>query len=154
MTSRGLTLNELIDELSDGFRSEWSTKFDHMEEVFMPDKQGNEKPRLPFNQYIVEWGYHPLYEGALQNPNGIMAKMAKKNGKSYRAVYKIPSLSGAEFEAVVVCGSTMNCSGDAPYEVIMPTPWLDKDDDLPLGEQTDEDLTVLLAKLIAYAKEY
>lgn len=145
-TSTGLTLDQLIEE--------WNNKFDHMEEVFMPDKQGNEKPRLPFNEYIVEWGYHPLYENALHNPGGIMAKMAKKHGKSFRAVYKIPSLSGAEFSASVICGATMHCTIDAPYEVRMPTPWMDRNDDEPLGEQTDEDLMVLLAKLIAYAKEY
>jgi hypothetical protein len=127
-------------------------EFDHMHEVFLPDKHGDEKPRLPFSEYIVEWGYHPMYESALQNPNGIMSQMARKNGKSFRAIYSIPCKGGAMMKVSVVCGATMHCSANAPYEVLMPNIWQDSED--PFGYQTDEDLMILLAKLIAYAKEY
>ena len=140
----GRTLDQMV--------SDRVTEFDHMQEVFLPDKHGDEKPRLPFSEYIVEWGYHPMYESALQNPDGIMSQMARKNGKSFRAVYSIPCKGGAMMKASVVCGATMHCSANAPYEVDMPNIWQNSED--PFGYQTDEDLMILLAKLIAYAKEY
>jgi hypothetical protein len=139
----GRTLDQLLEDRH--------AVFDRMEEVFLPDKHGNEKPKLPFNKYIVEWGYHSMYESALRNPNGIMAEMARKNGKSYKAKYSIPCTSGAVFTVSVVCGSTMHCSAEAPYEVMMPNVWEDSDE--PFGYQTDEDLMILLAKLINHAKE-
>ena len=140
----GRTLDQMI--------SDRVKEFDHMQEVFLPDKHGDEKPRLPFSEYIVEWGYHPMYESALQNPDGIMSQMARKNGKSFRAIYSIPCKGGATMKVSVVCGATMHCSANAPYEVDMPNIWQNSED--PFGYQTDEDLMILLAKLIAYAKEY
>ncbi len=140
----GRTLDQMV--------SDRVKEFDHMQEVFLPDKHGDEKPRLPFSEYIVEWGYHPMYESALQNPDGIMSQMARKNGKSFRAIYSIPCKGGATMRVSVVCGATMHCSANAPYEVDMPNIWQDSED--PFGYQTDEDLMILLAKLIAYAKEY
>ncbi len=140
----GRTLDQMV--------SDRVKEFDHMQEVFLPDKHGDEKPRLPFSEYIVEWGYHPMYESALQNPDGIMSQMARKNGKSFRAIYSIPCKGGATMKVSVVCGATMHCSANAPYEVDMPNIWQNSED--PFGYQTDEDLMILLAKLIAYAKEY
>ena len=140
----GRTLDQMI--------SDRVKEFDHMHEVFLPDKHGDEKPRLPFSEYIVEWGYHPMYESALRNPDGIMSQMARKNGKSFRAIYSIPCKGGAMLKVSVVCGATMHCSANAPYEVNMPNIWQNSED--PFGYQTDEDLMILLAKLIAYAKEY
>jgi hypothetical protein len=140
----GRTLDQMV--------SDRVKEFDHMQEVFLPDKHGDEKPRLPFSEYIVEWGYHPMYESALQNPDGIMSQMARKNGKSFRAIYSIPCKGGAMMKVSVVCGATMHCSANAPYEVNMPNIWQNSED--PFGYQTDEDLMILLAKLIAYAKEY
>ena len=140
----GRTLDQMV--------SDRVKEFDHMQEVFLPDKHGDEKPRLPFSEYIVEWGYHPMYESALQNPDGIMSQMARKNGKSFRAIYSIPCKGGAMMKVSVVCGATMHCSANAPYEVDMPNIWQNSED--PFGYQTDEDLMILLAKLIAYTKEY
>jgi hypothetical protein len=140
----GRTLDQMV--------SDRVKEFDHMQEVFLPDKHGDEKPRLPFSEYIVEWGYHPMYESALQNPDGIMSQMARKNGKSFRAIYSIPCKGGAMMKVSVVCGATMQCSANAPYEVNMPNIWQNSED--PFGYQTDEDLMILLAKLIAYTKEY
>ena len=140
----GRTLDQMV--------SDRVKEFDHMQEVFLPDKHGDEKPRLPFSEYIVEWGYHPMYESALQNPDGIMSQMARKNCKSFRVIYSIPCKGGAMMKVSVVCGATMHCSANAPYEVLMPNIWQDSED--PFGYQTDEDLMILLAKLIAYAKEY
>ena len=140
----GRTLDQMV--------SDRVKEFDHMHEVFLPDKHGDEKPRLPFSEYIVEWGYHPMYESALRNPDGIMSQMARKNGKSFRAIYSIPCKGGAMMKVSVVCGATMHCSANAPYEVNMPNIWQNSED--PFGYQTDEDLMILLAKLIAYAKEY
>ena len=140
----GRTLDQMV--------SDRVKEFDHMHEVFLPDKHGDEKPRLPFSEYIVEWGYHPMYESALRNPDGIMSQMARKNGKSFRAIYSIPCKGGAMMKVSVVCGATMHCSANAPYEVNMPNIWQNSED--PFGYQTDEDLMILLAKLIAYTKEY
>ena len=140
----GRTLDQMV--------SDRVKEFDHMHEVFLPDKHGDEKPRLPFSEYIVEWGYHPMYESALRNPDGIMSQMARKNGKSFRAIYSIPCKGGAMMKVSVVCGATMHCSANAPYEFDMPNIWHNSED--PFGYQTDEDLMILLAKLIAYAKEY
>jgi hypothetical protein len=127
-------------------------RFDHMEEIFMPDTQGNDKPLLPFSEYIVEWGYHDMFKESLDSPNGILDKMFKKHGKHYKAIYSIPCKGGAVMRVSVVCGNNFYSEPNAPYEVRCPR--IDEDSDEPLRNQTDEDLMVTLAKLIAYAKEY
>jgi hypothetical protein len=119
-----------------------------MQEVFMPDTQGNEKPRLPYNQYIVEWGYHHMCKDLDDlkdepDPNGALAKMRKKYGKSFQCRYSIPRPDGTKTELSVISGMMFYSRTDAPYEVMV----YDGDED-PLPYQTDEDLMLLLAKLL------
>jgi hypothetical protein len=117
-----------------------------MREVFMPDTQGNEKPRLPFNKYIVEWGYHHMckeLENVDHDPNGALAKMRDKYGNSFACKYRIPRPDGTKTEVSVICGMMFYCRKDAPYEVMV----YDGDND-PYGYQTDEDLMLLIAKLL------
>jgi hypothetical protein len=118
-----------------------------MREVFMPDTQGNDKPKLPFNQYITEWGLHPM--NITGDVDGAMAKMRDKYGESFQCRYSIPCSGGAVFNVSVISGMMFYSRKDAPYEIMGP----DMDGDV-LPYQTDEDLMVYLAKLVAKAKEY
>ena len=117
-----------------------------MREVFIPDPQSNEKPKLPFNQYITEWGLHPMSQGDV---DGAMFKMGEKYGESFQCRYSIPCSGGAVFNVSVISGKMFYSRKDAPYEIMGP----DMDGDV-LSYQTDEDLMVYLAKLVAKAKEY
>jgi hypothetical protein len=118
-----------------------------MKEVFMPDTQGNEKPRLPFNQYITVWGYHPLTNEVmeLKNKEGAVARMHNKYGDSFQCKYSIPRPSGKLTEMSVISGMMFYSRKDAPYEVIV---YDGKEDSAPLAYQTDEDLMLLIAKLL------
>ena len=121
-----------------------------MREVFMPDTQGNDKPKLPFNKYIVEWGYHHMSKD-LENlkdapdPNGAMANMRRKYGESFQCKYKLPRPDGTVTEVSVICGMMFYSRKDAPYEVMVYDGTEDND---PYAYQTDEDLMLLLAKLL------
>jgi hypothetical protein len=111
-----------------------------MEDVFL-------NRQLPFAEYLVECGYHPITLG--DKVSGALHDMNRKYGMHFSAKYKIPCKGGAVFEVSVISGKMFYSRADAPYEVMGP----DMDDDV-LGNQTDEDLMVYLAKLIARAKEY
>ena len=123
-----------------------------MREVFMPDTQGNEKPRLPFNQYIYEWGLHHMcremeeVSAKKPDPNGALAKMRKKYGDSFMAKYRIPRPDGTKTELSVICGMMFYSRKGEPYEV-MVNGGEDNHGD-PLAYQTDEDLMLLIAKLL------
>lgn len=127
-----------------------------MKEVFMPDDQGNEKPRLPFNQYIVEWGYHHMCKDLddlkdSPDPNGALAKMRKKYGDSFMCKYKVPRPDGTLVHLSVISGMMFYCTVDKPYEILCS---LDEDEtgtNDPRGYQTDEDLMLLIAKLLGDA---
>jgi hypothetical protein len=113
-----------------------------MREVFMPDTQGNDKPKLPFNQYITEWGLHPIsVEGDV---DGAMHKMKEKYGNHFRAIYKVPRPDGTVTEVGVISGMMFYSRKDAPYEVMVH----DGRKNDPYAYQTDEDLMLLLAKLL------
>lgn len=119
-----------------------------MKEVFMPDDQGNEKPRLPYNKYIVEWGYHGMCKDLddlkdAPDPNGALAKMREKYGESFQCVYKLPRPDGTKIKVSVISGMMFYSRKDAPYEVMV----YDGSED-PYAYQTDEDLMLLLAKLL------
>jgi hypothetical protein len=121
-----------------------------MREVFMPDTQGNEKPRLPFNKYIFEWGYHHMCKDLEKlkdapDPNGALAKMRDKYGESFMAKYRIPRPDGTKTEVSVICGMMFYCRKDAPYEVMV---YDNREDNDPYAYQTDEDLMLLIAKLL------
>ena len=127
-----------------------------MKEIFMPDTQGNEKPRLPFNQYIVEWGYHHMCKDLddlkdAPDPNGALAKMRDKYGDSFMCKYKVPRPDGTLVHLSVISGMMFYSRKDAPYEILCS---LDEDEtgtNDPRGYQTDEDLMLLIAKLLGDA---
>ena len=127
-----------------------------MREVFMPDTQGNEKPRLPFNQYIFEWGLHHMcremeeVSAKKPDPNGALAKMRKKYGDSFMAKYRVPRPDGTKTEVSVICGMMFYSRTDAPYEVMV---YDGREDNDPYAYQTDEDLMLLIAKLLGESDE-
>lgn len=110
-----------------------------MREVFMPDKDGNLKPLLPFAQYIYEWGEHPVMRE-------MDSAYKDKYGSSFFARYNVPRPDGSLTGISVVCGSYFYSRRDAPYEVLVNVP--DGNDDEPFGYQTDEDLMMLVARLL------
>ena len=97
----------------------------HMEAVFLPIDR--DRPSLPYDEFIVDGGRHPIGVG-----------LVGKHGGHFYAKYKFPNGK----EVSVVCGSMFYSRIDAPYEVMFD------DDDEPHGYQTDEDLMILLAKAI------
>jgi hypothetical protein len=114
-----------------------------MREVFMPDTQGNEKPKLPFSQYITEWGLHRMSQEVNATEGGAMADMRRKYGNHFQCRYSIPRTGGAVSNVSVICGMMFYSRKDAPYEVMV-----DGDNDYHLPYQTDEDLMLLIAKLL------
>ena len=102
-----------------------------MEAVFQPINRN--KPSLPYDEFIAEWGEHPIGAGE-----------KSKVGKHFFARYKFPN--GREVS--VVCGQLFYSTVAAPYEVWVTGKDGKKEMEDPLGFQTDEDLMILLAKAI------
>ena len=99
----------------------------HMEAVFLPIDR--DKPSLPYDEFIVEWGRHPI--GDMEGKGG-----------HYYVRYEFPNGK----KVSVVCGAMFYSRIDAPYEVRVD----DKSnyEGEPHGYKTDEDLMILLAKAI------
>lgn len=121
-----------------------------MKEIFMPDDQGNEKPRLPYNQYITEWGYHPMCQEI--KTGGAAAKMLEKYGLSFRAVYKIPRPDGKVTSLSVISGMMFYSRKDEPYEILCSADEDEEGLNDPRPYQTDEDLMLLIAKLLTHGE--
>jgi hypothetical protein len=102
-------------------------EFSFMHNVFMPVDRGN--PDLPFSEFITDSGLHKL-SGSGKYPNHFFAQ------------YSIPRDSGT-IGVSIVSGSLFHCSPDAPYEVMI------NGAGDPRRFVTDEQLMILLAKLIA-----
>ena len=102
-----------------------------MEAVFKPINRN--KPSLPYDEFIVDWGEHPLGQGE-----------KSKIGGHYFAKYVFPNGK----QVSVVCGQLFYSTVDAPYEVWVTGADKKSETDDPLGFQTDEDLMILLAKAI------
>lgn len=121
-----------------------------MKEVFMPDDQGDEKPKLPFSKYIVQWGYHPLtmetYRTQGSDKTGALAEMRRKYGDHFQAMYQVPRPDGTLTKVSVISGMMFYSRKDEPYEVMVYAPG--KEYDGPLPYQTDEQLMLLIAKLL------
>ena len=98
----------------------------HMEAVFVPIDR--ERPSLPYDEFITEWGKHPATSYKEDMGDHFYAKYEFPNGK----------------EVSVICGSMFYSRIDAPYEVRL-------NDDEPEGYLTDEDLMIFLAKAIGDA---
>jgi hypothetical protein len=121
-----------------------------MEDVFL-------KRQLPFPEYLVKCGYHPmtleLHEKVDQSP-GALGKMMGKYGAHFSAKYEFPCKGGAVIKVSVISGMMFYSRKDAPYEIMGPTVGEDDGSGDPLAYQTDEDLMIYLAKMIDKAKEY
>ena len=99
----------------------------YMQAVFMPIDR--DKPNLPFSEYIVEHGRHRI------------VSTSENYMHHYHARYSIPRGDGM-MDVSVISGSLFYCTPDAPYEVSVNM-------DEPHGRVTDEELMILLAKIIA-----
>lgn len=120
---------------------------------------------LPFPEYLVSCGYHPMTEEILNkqqfsdreahNPQSTheedavkisaLADMVRKYGLHFSAKYEIPCASGKVINVSVISGKMFYSRLDAPYELLCSE---DEDGNEPRPYQTDEDLMILLAKLI------
>lgn len=137
-----------------------------MEPIFM-------EKLLPFPEYIVKSGYHPMTQEVLERqaremaaphePNSTHDASAKlsalegmkhKYGLHFAAQYRIPCASGAVFEVSVISGKMFYSRIDAPYEIMGVALEDGQDGDEPMPYQTDEQLMIYLAKVVAKAQEY
>ena len=130
-----------------------------MEPIFM-DKL------LPFPEYIVKSGYHPMtqeiinkYNDPLNNKDhetkrSALEGMLNKYGKHFSARYTIPCKGGAEFSISVISGKMFYSRIDAPYEIMGVALEDEEESGDPMPYQTDEQLMIYLAKVIAKAQEY
>ena len=102
-----------------------------MEAVFLPT--GRDKPSLPYDEFIVDGGRHPV------------GGMEEKVGGHFYARYEFPNGK----KVSVVCGQLFYSTIDAPYEVRVD----DKSnyEGEPYGYKTDEELMIILAKAIGDA---
>jgi len=101
----------------------------HMEAVFLPTDR--DRPSLPYDEFIVEGGRHPVSEA-----------LERKVGGHFFARYEFPNGRTVS----VICGQLFYSRIEAPYEVR-----IDGEDE-PHGYQTDEELMILLAKAIGDTK--
>ena len=95
----------------------------HMAEIF-------NTPLLPYREFLVTHGEH----GAALMHSG-------KLGKHYHARYEFPCGT----EVSVISGPLFYCSPDAPYEYRINA-------QEPVGHQTDEELYILLTRIVAGGK--
>jgi hypothetical protein len=109
-------------------------EFVHMEAVFMPIDR--DKPNLPFSEFITESGRHNISVSGDNYQHHFFAK------------YSIPRRDGAVVEVSVISGAMFYCERDAPYEVMV------NGTGDPTGYMTDEQLMILLAKLISGESPY
>jgi hypothetical protein len=146
-----------------------------MEPVFL-------ERQLPFPEYLERCGYHAMTQEILNkqmftdkqaheydptiNPRsthggdeqitkrGALEGMLDKYGKHFAATYRFPCKGGASISISVICGKMFYSRVDAPYE-IMGVALNDGDDgDEPMPYQTDEQLMIYLAKVLAHSQEY
>ena len=110
-------------------------EFAHMRGVFM--SEDGDKPGLPFSEFITDSGLHRIAERKDRHPKGVTAYP-----NSFFAQYTIPR-DGGTIGVSVISGAMFYCSPDAPYEVMV------NGAGDPTGYMTDEQLMILLAKLIS-----
>ena len=101
-----------------------------MDDAFM-------KRQLPYAEYLTECGLHPMKAGYTQAMEGTPFP------KQYSAKYFFPD---NEIEVSVIHGVLFYCGYDAPYEILITQG--ERKQQGPLGYQTDEDLFILLTKII------
>ena len=96
--------------------------------------------QLPYAEYLTESGLHHLSKGNAE----ALLKMKEKYGDHFMATYRVPRPNGKVTEMSVISGKMFYSRIGAPYEVMVHG---GKDND-PLPYQTDEDLMILIAKLL------
>lgn len=92
----------------------------HMAEIF-------NKPLLPYSEFLVTHGKH----------RAVLMERGELTDH-YHAMYKFPCGT----EVSVISGPLFYCSPDAPYEYRI-------NEDEPVGHVTDEELFILLTKMVA-----
>jgi hypothetical protein len=110
------------------------SEFAHMHNVFMPIDR--DRPELPFSEFITDSGLHKI----VTNGTG-------KYENNFFAYYSIPR-DGGTIGVSLVCGAMFYCTPDAPYEVMV------NGTGDPRGYVTDEQLMIMLAKLISGESPY
>ena len=123
-----------------GYTAMMDDDMSYMREVFMPDEHGNEKPRLPYNEFIYEWGLHPVSQGKGE----ALADMHRKYGDHFLCRYRVPCPDGKVVTLSVITGMMFYSRRNEPYEIMVH----EREGNDPLAYQTDEDLMLLIAKLL------
>jgi len=131
-----------------------------MEPIFM-------ERRLPFAEYLERSGYHPMTQEILNKQEftteeaheGIpkisaLKGMMDKYGLHFAASYRFPCKGGASISISVISGKMFYSSVDAPYEIMGVALDEGEDGGEPMPYQTDEQLMIYLAKVIAHSQEY
>ena len=102
---------------------------EEMYEVFM-------NRQLPYAEYLTECGLHSMKAGYLKEGDAPFPK-------HYSAKYFFPD---SEIEVSVIHGVLFHCGYGEPYEIMVTQG--ERKQQGPLGYQTDEDLFILLTKII------
>jgi hypothetical protein len=122
--------------------------------------------QLPFPEYLELCGYHAMtqevinkYNDPLNNKDheakrSALEGMLTKYGKHFRAVYRFPCKGGASISVSVISGKMFYSKIDAPYEIMGVALNEGEDGDEPMPYQTDEQLMIYLAKVLAHSQEY
>ena len=129
-----------------------------MEPVFM-------ERQLPFPEYLERSGYHSMTQEILNKYNdptntdhetkrSALEAMLDKYGKHFSASYRFPCKGGSSISISVISGKMFYSKIDAPYEILGVALDDGRDSDEPMGYQTDEQLMIYLAKVLAHSQEY
>ena len=92
--------------------------------------------QLPYAEYLTECGEHPMKAGYLKDGDAPFPK-------HYSAKYFFPD---SRIEVSVIHGMLFHCGPDEPYEILISQG--ERKQQGPLGYQTDEELFILLTKII------
>jgi hypothetical protein len=130
-----------------------------MEPIFM-------ERQLPFAEYLERSGYHSMtqeiinkYNDPLNNKDheakrSALEGMMNKYGKHFSASYRFPCKGGSSISISVISGKMFYSRIDAPYEIMGVALNEGEDGGEPIPYQTDEQLMIYLAKVLAHSQEY
>ena len=130
-----------------------------MEPIFM-------ERQLPFAEYLEKSGYHSMTQEILNkyndpiNPDhaskrSALEGMLDKYGLHFSASYRFPCKGGASISISVISGKMFYSKIDAPYEILGVALGDEQEDgNEPIPYQTDEQLMIYLAKVLAHSQEY
>jgi hypothetical protein len=127
--------------------------------------------KLPFPEYLTHCGYHPMTQEIMvkmydqanmekeQDHEGeakqsALEGMMDKYGKHFSASYRFPCKGGASISVSVISGKMFYSRNDAPYEIMGVALEDGQSGDEPMPYQTDEQLMIYLAKVLAHSQEY